>query len=296
MCITPLTLKRNRDEWQTDKTSHTTVTRVVPCGKCFQCLARRRNGWSFRLYHEMLISDSAAFITLTYGNAIGYDGTEFGEDPPKSFNGLDTLKKDDLTKFIKRLRKHEAKNGNTRSLKYYAVGEYGSKNHRPHYHIILFNALNATLLRSDMVAQKIWKKGKIDVAKCNIPTINYVVGYINQGAWVPSADFDDRTPHFSVMSKKLGSSYLTDETFEYHYDRMDASVMHPSGYRIPLPRYFKDQIFTVEEKAELYEINQQMRSMNWQEFVNYDYSKELMINKYKIEQNDKKRKKERAFI
>ncbi len=284
MCVTPLTLKRNRDEWQTDKTTHSTVTRVVPCGKCYQCLARRRNGWSFRLWHQMNISQSACFMTLTY------------EDPPLSFNEQATLKKKDLQDFLKRLRKHEKAKKNGTSLKYYAVGEYGTNGHRPHYHLIIFNISNYTRTRSDLVAKKIWKKGHVDIAICNSATINYVVGYINQGSWSPQHELDDRDPHFSIMSKGLGANYLTDALFDYHYDRMDASVMHPDGYRIPLPRYYKDQIFTVEEKAELYEVSQQMRSMDWEEFMNYNFEKEVEVKNYKIKQNDKKRKQERAFI
>jgi len=110
MCISPLTLKRNRDEWQTDKTSHSTVTRVVPCGKCFQCLARRRNGWSFRLHHQMNVSYSACFMTLTYA------------EEPLSFNEQPTLRKKDLQDFLKRLRKFEKTRNNDNTLKYYAYG------------------------------------------------------------------------------------------------------------------------------------------------------------------------------
>jgi len=291
MCVTPLTLKRNRDEWQTDKTSYSTVTRVVPCGKCFQCLSRRRNGWSFRLHHQMNVSESACFMTLTYG-----DNGIFGENPKQTKNGFDTLVKKDLQDFFKRLRKHENKRKNGTTIKYYGVGEYGTNNHRPHYHVILFNLSNYTLTRSNMVAEKIWKKGFVDIAQCSSASINYVVGYINQGAWIPKSDLDDRAPHFSMMSKGLGSSYLTDRIIDMHYDRMDASVMHPDGYRIPLPRYYKDKIFTVEEKAELYEIAQAWREMDWEDFVNYDYEKEVRVKKYKIKQNEKKRKQERQFV
>jgi len=291
MCVTPLTLKRNRDEWQTDKTSHSTVTRVVPCGKCYQCLARRRNGWSFRLHHQINVSQSVCFMTLTYGECEG-----LGTDPPHTKNGLPTLKKDDLQKFFKRLRKHEKSRNNGNTIKYYAVGEYGTNNHRPHYHAIIFNISNYTLARSHMVAEKIWKKGFVDIAQATSASINYVVGYINQGSWIAQNEMDDRMPHFSVMSKGLGSNYLTDRVFDMHYDRMDGSALHPDGYRIPLPRYYKDKIFTVEEKAELYEIAQKWREMDWEEFVNYDFEKEVMIIKHKIKQNDKKRKKERQFV
>ena len=296
MCIAPLTLKRNRDEWQTESNGHSTVTRVVPCGKCFQCLARRRNGWSFRLHHQMLVSDSACFMTLTYGQKLDAKGNIFGEEPPLTDNQQMTLDKSHLQKFFMRLRKYEKTNGNNNPLRYYAVGEYGTKRHRPHYHIILFNLSHKTMAQSHMVAERIWKKGHVDVAKCNMATINYVVGYVMQGVWEPQHELDDRAPQFSLMSKKLGSSYLTDEIYNYHYDRMDTSVMHPSGFRIPLPRYFKDQIFTVEEKAELYEINQKVREVNWEEFVNIDFEKSVEETKHQIFLHERKNKKLRNIL
>jgi hypothetical protein len=297
MCVAPLTLKRNRDEWQTESNGHSTVTRVVPCGKCFQCLARRRNGWSFRLHHQMNISSSACFMTLTYGHAQDDKGRLFGEDPPLTDNGLYTLDKTDLQKFLKRFRKFEKtrnKNGNT--IKYYAVGEYGTKNHRPHYHLILFNASPQCMAQSYMVAKKIWQKGSVDVASCNMATINYVVGYVMSGAWAPEHELDDRHPHFSLMSKGLGSNYLTDEIYDFHYDRMDTSVMHPSGFRIPLPRYYKDKIFSVEEKAELYEINQRVRQVDWEEFVNIDFEKQVEETRQKIRLHERKNKKVRNTL
>jgi hypothetical protein len=144
-----------------------------------------------------------------------------------------------------------------------------------------------------MVSKEIWQKGNVDLAACNMATINYVVGYVMQGVWTPEHELDDRAPQFSCMSKGLGSSYLTDEIYDYHYDRMDTSAMHPSGFRIPLPRYYKDKIFTVEEKAELYEINQQVREVDWQEFVNIDFNKHVEETRHKIRLHERKNKKVR---
>ena len=97
-----------------------------PCGKCPPCLRRRVSGWSFRLVKQGEQACSALFVTLTYDD----------EKVPKTASGLMTLQKSDLQKFFKRLRKktHE-------KISYYAVGEYGDKTQRPHYHIILFNAI-----------------------------------------------------------------------------------------------------------------------------------------------------------
>ena len=113
----------------------------IPCGKCLNCKKKRRSDWSLRLEHEYLYSDSALFITLTYNDA----------SIPRN-RGIATLNKKDLQDYIKRLRnshvayvsrelgirKSEVKNV-SKQIRYYAVGEYGSKTNRPHYHILLFN-------------------------------------------------------------------------------------------------------------------------------------------------------------
>lgn len=250
------------------------------------CLARRRNGWSFRLYEEMKISDSACFMTLTYGHD---KKSGFGNDPPVTFNGHHTLEKKDLQLFIKRLRKYQKKKLDYgRTIKYYAVGEYGSHTHRPHYHVVFFNLHPDIIGNSLQVAKKLWTHGAIDISNCNMLTICYTVGYIMKGSWQPTRDDDDRNPEFAIMSKKLGSSYLTPEIYEYHQDRLDTTVMHPSGFRIPLPRYYRDEIFGDEEKADLYEINQKLIEMDWLEFVNYDFKKEVMHKNDKIRKHEKK--------
>ena len=39
---------------------------VIPCGKCAECLAKRQNDLSTRVYYEAKAKGSATFITLTY--------------------------------------------------------------------------------------------------------------------------------------------------------------------------------------------------------------------------------------
>ena len=86
----------------------------VPCGKCPNCKKRRVNEWVFRLQEEDKVSSTSYFITLTYDTVV----------VPISPNGFMTLKKRDLQLFWKRLRKAIGKGP---KIRYYAVGEYGSK-------------------------------------------------------------------------------------------------------------------------------------------------------------------------
>lgn len=270
MCISPVTL------WRKHATIDGRKTDIVPCGKCHECLASRRNAWSFRLFHEMQNANSACFVTLTYGVN---EKEGFGKDPPLSSNGLYTLDKTDFQLFMKRLRKKQKRyygrygeqQADYRPLKYYVVGEYGTNFQRPHYHVILYNLCSYLMDRSLKVSKEIWQHGNVDIARSNIASINYVVSYCMKGTWKPECDMDDRQPEYANQSNGLGITYLTPNIWEMHVDRLDATVTHPSGFKIPMPRYYKQKIFSKEERKELEEIYQQMNHYNWDDLVNMDY-------------------------
>lgn len=205
----------------------------LPCGKCFACRGKRASGWSFRLIKEAEVSTSALFITLTYEP----------EKTPITQNGFKTLLKSDLQKFFKRLRKL-----NTEKLKYYAVGEYGGKTLRPHYHIILFNADIETI-------DKAWKLddkeiGYIHTGDVTKASVGYTLKYISKIGKIPLFERDDRLPEFSVMSKGLGKNYLTKNMIKYHrtdlLNKMFITI--EDGKKIALPRYYKDKIYQPMEK------------------------------------------------
>lgn len=224
-------------------------TDIVPCGKCVECKKRRRNQWGFRLSQEMAVSQSVCFMTLTYA------------EEPLSFNGHATLRKSDLQRFFKRLRKI-----NSRPIKYYAVGEYGSRYKRPHYHIILFNLDDFWLPRSHKFAKEVWQGGEwlleqnsgtpgmVDIAGISMASIFYVVNYVLKSTWQPEQDDDDREPEFAVMSKRLGESYLTEAKKEWHtreLDELPAYVTMPNGTRCAMPRYFKKKVYNLDQRKKL---------------------------------------------
>lgn len=163
----------------------------VPCGKCPPCLKRRSNQWAFRLQQHEKVSSSAIFLTLTYDN----------HSVPITDKGFMTLHKPDFQKFMKRLRKLHPKG---KSLKYYAVGEYGSTNYRPHYHAILYNA--DITVEDQSLLEQAWSLdgipiGHIHVGLVSGASIAYTVKYIHKGKLIPVHSNDDRLPEFSLMSK-----------------------------------------------------------------------------------------------
>jgi len=50
------------------------------------------------------------------------------------------------------------------------------------------------------------------------------------------------------MSKGLGINYLTPEMIQYFKDDVSRGVTYLGGKKLPLPRYYRDRIFTDSEK------------------------------------------------
>jgi len=225
-CITPFHVK--------DKFTGDYIP--VPCSKCPPCKKRRTSGWSFRLVKEGERSLSALFVTLTYNT----------EKVPITKNGFMNLDKADVQKFMKRLRKLS-----NQKLKYYVCGEYGTKRMRPHYHLIIFNAdkekveLAWTLDRRPL--------GQIYIGDVNEASIGYTLKYMTKKGKIPIHQNDDRQKEFSLMSKGIGSNYLTEKMLKWHKNNIEERMYCniKGNKKIAMPRYYKDKIYTDFEKIRI---------------------------------------------
>lgn len=194
----------------------------VPCGKCLFCLQSKRFDWSFRIMQELKDSSSAHFLTMTYNDShVPEDGS---------------LTVRDLQLFVKRLRK-----ANSVPLRYYAVGEYGTKTQRPHYHAIMFN-LDQKI--SDRLSSY-WQKGNCFIGDVQAASVNYVTKYVINRP----GDYGDRAPPFSVMSRRpgLGSRYLSTHV-GYHKDQI-RNYTNVNGVKGRLPRFYKDKLYSPWERS-----------------------------------------------
>ena len=159
----------------------------LPCNGCIACRMTKSLDWEIRLNHETQMTElPALFVTLTYDQ----------EHCPKDFG----LHYRDFQLFMKRLRKQFK----GVKIRFFVVGEYGSKGSRPHFHAILFGLeLNdlteirtvtkseATVVNGIQVKpahkysfyeseaiNKAWQNGKHDVAFATPETMRYVSGYL----------------------------------------------------------------------------------------------------------------------
>lgn len=200
----------------------------VPCGKCIPCLQAKRNDWSFRLEQENKVSKSAHFVTLTYDR--------------KHLRSDEKLSKRDLQLYLKRLRKKDESN----RIRYYAVGEYGSKLGRPHYHILLFNSTESDI-RASWTDSQNRPIGIVHVGKVNPASIAYVTKYciqtIPKARQKKGALYDGRP--FATMSRAygIGGNYLTDEMVAWHRGGDFNYTMRPDAIKGRLPRFYREKIW-----------------------------------------------------
>lgn len=115
----------------------------VPCGLCDGCRLDYGKEWAVRCSLEAREYEHNYFVTLTYNDAFVPMSAHDCFDPETgevlSEDWTMTLNYRDLQKFWKRLRVKFAREKGFTGLRYYACGEYGPKNMRPHFHAILFN-------------------------------------------------------------------------------------------------------------------------------------------------------------
>lgn len=171
----------------------------VPCGHCPGCRLDHASMWQTRIMMEAKTWHSCYHITLTYNDKHLHIKHK-----------LTQLDKDDLQKFLKRLRYYfegfeEWTNPKTgeieKPLRYYACGEYGQEGTRakiggnPHYHIAMFNLkLNDLKLYKinkhgdpifkSKTLQKIWGKGFVTIEELNFESAGYVARYVQKKAGI----------------------------------------------------------------------------------------------------------------
>lgn len=217
MCISQIRIKKKATPID-DKTYVD-----VPCGKCGFCLQNRRKEWSFRLQKEWRQHESSAFLTLTYRDSELVWGT-------CDSGTFAVLNKCDWQNFVKRLRKKQAAVGD-RKLKYYAVGEYGSKTNRPHYHALMFGMYPEI----KAAVENTWGLGSTHCGEVNLDSIDYITSYV-----VNRVDKQHyMVPPFSSISNGIGLAHL--EQNRELYGRV-STVRNVRGYNQRLPRYYREKL------------------------------------------------------
>lgn len=234
----------------------------LPCGQCVGCRLEYSRQWAVRCCLEAKQHKHNYFVTLTYDDLnvplrehykVDKDTGEV-KDPEMVMTLLPT----DLQAFLKRLRTNMEREADHIGIRFFACGEYGPKNMRPHYHLILFNcplpdlifekfANGYTYYRSPLL-EKTWKKGFVLVTDFSYETAAYVARYMLKKHKGKDADFYEKCgiePEFTRCSRRpgLARSYLDENAdFIYNYDQVIITNGKGTPIRCKPPKYF-DRVF-----------------------------------------------------
>ncbi len=208
---------------------------TIPCGQCSGCRLERSRQWAIRCHHEASLYKENSFITLTYSE----------ENLPKDLS-LDVR---ELQLFMKKLRKKYPQR-----IRFYACGEYGEKNGRPHYHLCLFNhqfndlvpyrESNGHMLYTSAQLEKLWTHGYATIGEVTFQTAAYTARYIMKKINGKEADnhylyinkdgeYWHLLPEFTTMSRKpgIGTQWLDQFTGDVYPD--DFIIVNQKRMRPP---------------------------------------------------------------
>lgn len=185
--------------------SRTGISFALPCGQCIGCRLIRSQELATRIVHETKLHPVSVFITLTYDQETV--PTDYGLNPR------------DLRLFIKRLKKLKG-----HSTRVFAVGEYGDKGLRPHYHAVIFgadfakkqvvkiNTVKATGARSPVYVsdelRKLWPNGSHEIETVTPGLAGYIARYTIKKM---NGDYADQ--HYTRVSPIDGKTYRVHPEF-----------------------------------------------------------------------------------
>lgn len=207
---------------------------TLTCGQCRGCRAALARSWSMRIMHEASLYDANVFATLTYDDE---------SLPPGG-----SLRKRDLQLFLKRLRREIE----PARVRYFAVGEYGTRFDRPHYHALLFGFVPSDARRvsvrqghpvfSSVLLDRCWGHGLTEFGSVTPASARYVAGYVQKritGSW-SKARYGEREPEFGVMSRRPGIGAAWIDKYREEVYAADSVVVN--GREVKPPRYYDQRV------------------------------------------------------
>lgn len=243
LCKDPITVFSNPQafNWTSHPEGKFGEYRTFPCGRCRNCRWLMTRQWALRCSLEAEMHEQSCFVNLTYA--------------PEHLPENGSLVVADLQKFVKRLRAHVDYHHDIK-IRFYAAGEYGEQNGRPHYHVIVFGysfpnqyywrttRRDFKLYRSDE-AEALWPFGHVEIGSVTFKSAGYVAGYIRKKVNGPKAGehYSGRIPEFALMSKKppIGYSWLKANPWIWREDLIRAGG---KSYR---PPFAFEMIFKKED-------------------------------------------------
>ncbi len=266
MCLYPKLIKNrkyvaNKKNGGNIPSVHDERVLYVPigCSKCMECKKQKATQWKVRLQEDIKVNKHAQFVTYTFSeNELQKLDNEVKK--LSGYNRDNEICRLAIRRYTERWRKKHGK-----TLRHWLVTELGSTNtERVHIHGIVWSQN-----KEDIV--NIWKYGGVYIGQyVNEKTINYIVKYVNK---IDKYHKEYNSKIFT--SKGIGKNYMKrrdKERNKYRKGETIETYKTLSGTELALPTYYRNHIYTEEEKEKLWleKLDEQVR---WVDGVKVDVSK-----------------------
>lgn len=238
----------------------------VKCGHCMECRKQKAREWQVRLLEDIKHNKNGKFITLTFSNE---SIKQINDQIPKTYKDkkgndipLEGYKRDNaiatyaVRHWLERWRKKYGV-----SLRHWLITELGHKGtENIHLHGIVWTD-NLQDIRPTWAYGFVWDGYTVNEKKQNYVssrTVNYIVKYVNK--------IDHKHRYYkqlTLSSPGIGAAYDGTKN-KYFAELTDETYRTPTGHKIAMPTYWRNKIYTDEQKEQLWinKIDKQERYIN----------------------------------
>lgn len=235
----------------------------VACGKCMECKKQKANHWRIRLMEEVRQNNNGIFVTLTFSNE---SITELGKNIKLTGYERDNeIATKGVRRFLERWRKEHKK-----SVRHWLITELGHNGtENIHMHGIIWTDKDANEIK------KHWKYGYTWLSTdnkgyVNDQTVNYIVKYVTK------TDIKHKEYNQKILtSNGIGRGYINrmdSKNNKYKKEGTNETYRTRNGQKFSLPIYYRNQIYTEEEKEKLW-IEKLDKQSRWVNGIEIDISK-----------------------
>lgn len=255
-----------------------TRTLTVPrkCGNCIECRKQKAREWQIRLSEDIKENKNGKFITLTFNTKSLRQLA--AEVILKKYERIDALKQIEINdykikreiqklkrqtygygldneiatiairKFNERWRKETGK-----AIRHWAITELGTnQTEHIHIHAIMWTD-NIPLITKKWQYGYVWDgeyKNEQKINYVNQKTCGYITKYMHK--------MDQLHKHYipkMLTSAGIGKAYINSHNAsrnKYNGEKTILTYKSNTGHEISLPKYYKDKLYTEEEKEKLW--------------------------------------------
>lgn len=223
----------------------------VPCGRCVECMKQKANNWRIRLTEEYKTDKTGKFVTMTFSEESLIELEQVAiKEAEVELEGYDLendIARVGVRKFLERHRKQYGK-----SIKHWLITELGQEaTERIHIHGILYTSLEKAEI------EKLWKYGNVNKRDktwkgtwCNEQTINYIIKYVHK------TDLKHKAYKAKIFtSSGIGRNWINSinaQRAKYKEGETKEWYLNRQGYKMSLPVYYRNKLYTDEEKQKLW--------------------------------------------